>query len=1252
MVKKNFLTKVFSLFIASSFCFSLAFAQEIGKITYVEGRVDTFKAGSDEDEGVPAIEYENIALGDAIRTKSNSKVEIKFKDDSIVRLAQNSKIEIKDYQLDEKGKRKAAAIKLERGKLRAIVAKSPQGTPFAILTSNAEGVVKGSDVFVFYQAGSSGMLVAEGKLNVTSTAHPESPVLITAGNSVLVPLEKLPEGPRPYLDLEKKLYEQDTDVPFSGHKAAKLTEISATIAKFSGVVLITNKGQTKTHNTKLGEVVKEGDLIETLEKALVEIRLDNNNAINMKPNSKLLVIKLAFNPETGEYENIFELTIGKIKARIEGLKGKSKFEIKTPLAICGARGTILYVNTLPNLVESFVEGGNGYITSILSGDTQEIPGGQSSSADNQGGVSPPVTPDQEQRQSFSEGFDPGSGVEGYSAPEGGAGSYLYDADTGINTTAEEGAGNTDNTTQDILTGGASTDIPFTESNPQTNTTGPYSLSGNFSGNFAYYDSWEGPGNDYLHLTDNITNGALSGTGALWSGSQSVALSGNFTLDSLDYHDEDLWVVDSDDFGTTTDGARFLGSAGGIKIGNSLKGVFYALYIRLVGSGYQSGYLSSTNLSGNIDSGLSGGLSLSGTLGYHDMASTALSPQDIYRNSPYIKEGNEQGKVGGSASFLSGNIKVDTFDLKAPNSDNSDSGWGIWRVNGGGSYTTAPIAAWSADIGGFSVNQTAGSERSYWLGDLSGDAWGSRDFSSNMSGTVLSDDWLEEFNGTGYGIHYPHELSPTGYSWEFLAAGEDHRTLNLSSSGRFVAQGWNIGEGSPFDFAGLIGLTGPIWGAEDQPDFISIGEFTPPDSSNPDKQFAWEVKKEWLTSEGVKTDGFVSRYISQSFPLTYNYSTYDDGSGGAGSFYGLSAGVGGNGKLLGKIYSLYIAPFTGDAGVLYGDVNGNYYDGIGMYRLDGELTKNLHTQIGILPQDLHSNISWDTLSGLVDGGSFVDDGTATGDILANGGEGTMLNITGQNWGVWNLVTGGTYSGRPSGAADWQVYDLTGMTSPSDANYIGGSWLGGMLMSDPFFGEDRLSGDINAIWIGLGKNGTLSGRAISGEVVGNYIEVPEDSGNGNWQAASAGEWVEASALLDTTNPANLTNFTNNLITTDQFVSIPITEMAGSNSFITSATMNLNLYAMAGGGDGIWAAIINGSYSVDPTNPNNWVLNLSNLSEDSAMLNGTSWIDGHWQGTMTINTSQGSSPADQPGQAAGTYTPGAEGGTFTGAGTGTYQ
>ncbi|MCX5715467.1 MAG: FecR family protein [Candidatus Omnitrophica bacterium] len=430
--------KLLASFISTLLILSYAYAQEVGKVTYVDGRVDIFRQGS--NSGTPVREYEPISTGDSIRTKAGAKAEIRFEDNSVIRIAQNSKIEIKDYQLDEKNKRKTAAIGLDRGKVRTIIAKMPNAADFAIITPNATGNVKGSDIIAFYQAGNSVMLVAEGKLSVAGTAYPENKMLILAGNSVLVPFDGMPQGPRPYLETERKLYEQDTDIPVV-LKAEKLTIIIGSVSKISGSVKITAKGESSAHEARIGETVQEGYQIETDSNGLAEIRLDNN-AINMKPNTKLMIIRLAINPETGEYENIFELTIGKIKARIENLKGKSKFEVKTPLAVCGARGTILYVDVSPSGTTLFVEGGMGYITNTINGISQNLDIGQNMSIAATGTVSAPAYTTPQDRQSFGEGWDPGNGVEGYSAPEGTIGMYLYESDAGTATVggADTGGG--------------------------------------------------------------------------------------------------------------------------------------------------------------------------------------------------------------------------------------------------------------------------------------------------------------------------------------------------------------------------------------------------------------------------------------------------------------------------------------------------------------------------------------------------------------------------------------------------------------------------------------------------------------------------------------------------------------------------------------------------------------------------------------------------------------------------------------------
>ncbi len=1518
MVRK--LPKILLVLLLISLMPAYVFAEEVGKITYIDGRVDIFKQNSDKAQN--AREYDTLFIGDSVRTKSNSKAEIRFKDNSIARLAQNSKITIQDYQFNEKGQRKSAAIALERGKVRTIIAKMPQPADFDILTPNAKGVVKGSDIFTFYQAGSSGMLVADGALSVVNTLHPGTPLLIPSGNSVLIPLEKLPEGPRPYLDLEEKLYEQDTNIPFSAVKSQRISTITAQISKFKGDIKVITKGQTSAHPAKLNEVLMEGDEVQTGTDGLVEIRLDNSNALNLKPNTKLLIVRLAFNPQTREYENIFEVTVGKVKARVEGIKGKSKFEIKTPLAICGVRGTILYVNVSPSGVTTFIEGGTGYMTSLISGVTQTIGAGENSTANGQGGVSNPTGTSQSEREGFTEGWDTGNGTEGYSSPEGTTGEYLYNSNTNPNGGTGNNNGTNNNTGDNTgLETNEPIDLSVTESGVVTLTT----ESIIFNGAFGFYDYTL---DEYGHprgLTldsGTINNGVLSVAGNIWTGSaQPIALTAEYALDPANsYANLDLWAS-MEDFnlvGTTVDGVTVAGIVGGIKNNNSLRGMSYAFYIKPDGS---VGYLKSTDLTGTLSDGLSGILNLTGTITSHSMGSLATFPASI---KGYSEDDSISGKVGGD---ISGNMGLVHASIR-------DQNWGLWKMSLGGSLQNPLNNNWSAVTGGKDIKT---SDKFYFLTNINGNVTGNNELSGSMSGIGLDyynpidpdigdlitiydgsllgiydngageNNWWEalaagayttsplklggtfnggfgyydysseipdvnfnngsfsavlgsiasfknsasipftiigefadngnyklwgtgdqnftgrahdgasilgviggiklddstlkglsyafyirpdplnpgkylagyikstdisgkfypaigmfeatgnyydyldlptqvtpgelydgspnfEYNGTHVGLingpnltgnirgnstsisdqnwslwsgssggtytpftgttsadiggwsfdaknpeapndaywlgtislkddfsgtvdvttlsHYriSHAngdvlgtFDPVTHTWEALNAGVSTDDTWLTSSGRFVAQGWNLSEASHFDFAGLIGLTDTIWSAGAHPGFISMGEFSPDDPANPNKQFAWVIQKEWSAGQ----DGFVSRYISQDSPLTYTYTTYPDNSGigsGVGAFYGLSAGVGGDGKLEGKTYSLYISP-SGEAGVLYGDIAGDYYAGLGMYRLDslgdGLIKKSYTSSIGILPENLYNNITWSKLSDFLDAyGTF----TAGGGIYTNGADGTMLNIANQNWGVWDFVTNGTFYYPTAGGHDtWDIYGLTGMTTPGassvDTTLLGGSWLGGITGSS--WSNSEMAGTLDARWIVLRKDGTLSGRAVTGEAVGNYIEA--GPANGTWQAGSAGQWVEAAQLLDTTSIESLTNFTN-AITNDKFINTLAVDMNGYNSFISSATMNMNLFAMPGSNDGIWAAIINGHYSTPPTT--NWALTL-NKGPNNATLSGPAWSNGQWVATSVTGRVNGN---NINGQAAGSYNSGNN--TFTGAGTGTYQ
>lgn len=183
--------------------------------------------------------------------------------------------------------------------------------------------------------------------------------------------------------------------------------MKATVTAVSGKVQIKSRGSITWRNAKLNELLSAGDTIETKENGVIEIRLENGNAIDLKPDSQLVLQKLTQDTKTGDYENLFESSRGRLRAKVSKLKGGSKFEIKTPTAVAGARGTIIFLNITPGLTSSYFEEGNGYVQSTISGVSKVVTAGNSSSADANGNVTDPQPPSDAERSGWQEGWETG-----------------------------------------------------------------------------------------------------------------------------------------------------------------------------------------------------------------------------------------------------------------------------------------------------------------------------------------------------------------------------------------------------------------------------------------------------------------------------------------------------------------------------------------------------------------------------------------------------------------------------------------------------------------------------------------------------------------------------------------------------------------------------------------------------------------------------------------------------------------------------
>ena len=161
----------------------LAMAAPVGKITNLAGNVDITSPGSAARD---AKIDDPVIVGDFVRTKSKSKVEITFNEGNILRLAENTRVGITQYMSGEK--RNSSILKLFRGRIQNIVKSiGISGGRYEVHTPTSVCGVRGTHFFNFYLAGASGSIFQEGSGYGYSINNPTDVKLITAGQGMFVP---------------------------------------------------------------------------------------------------------------------------------------------------------------------------------------------------------------------------------------------------------------------------------------------------------------------------------------------------------------------------------------------------------------------------------------------------------------------------------------------------------------------------------------------------------------------------------------------------------------------------------------------------------------------------------------------------------------------------------------------------------------------------------------------------------------------------------------------------------------------------------------------------------------------------------------------------------------------------------------------------------------------------------------------------------------------------------------------------------
>ena len=1081
---------------------------EIGRLTYVQGRVDRSQISSTESY-TPVVKDESVSIGDIVRTKSFSRAEITFADRSVVRLGENTQVNFREYAFDEKGARTGALLDMERGKIRAIVSKFGSGSKFDIRTPNALGTIKGSDIFVSYQKSATSVLSLEGEIVTKGLEQAGQTVVVKPGHTALVPSGASPQAPRPFIALEKTRLESETEPAAQAKEgAAHIVLGKAVVTNFSGAVRVRAKDTEAWHRPDVKEALAGGDEIETGPDGNVRLVLDSGRVVDVQPGTQLKVSRIFYDPATGAHEDIFESKMGKLRVQVEKLKQGSKFEVRTPTAVAAVRGTIMYLNILPNVTTAFFQNGNGLLTNLFNNVSREVMAGQNSSADDQGNVTEPTPTTPAQLDALETASGESNQTYGYSDP---GATSPGDAPVFQNTDLSF-----HDIKIDVDPATLFDDIPV---DTDTDTETPPTLAA-FNGRWGQENGREEINSLYYGDEGYLYRGGeeFGLIGALtspWDEPSAFLAIGRYTLDTVESGEPLLWNTkiyggsEGEETLLTHDGGAFWGYTAGLWKNDAMEGTIAAIYLDPEGNaGVLSGGVTGQFFTAPeiwVASGTLTAAPFSQGLG----ADPAHFDEYVQSGEIYaLLEGEfpdlEEQVWEGDYPYLTAEVESgSTYFFHADDGESASQLWGLFDLTLGDGiqnvydtynyYNPEGSKVWIADLEGEGVFDHYYSEPSEpgnyfidggsWFGTAVG-SWENGEIRGKLAGIYLTENGsagvmlgdvfgLYQESGEGYGFWVGESLGifmeraqRIDLSPEELFYHTDDTDLKGSGLGGFVDGGSLVVD----RMRGVaIGIDQEDWGA-----WVGLLQGSYEDAA-PDFHFA---------VGGIADDG---KNENRAGWLGTVRGGWDESSE----------------ALHGKMQAIWVSEHDlpdgkFETGRITGDVSGRLDPETGSWQAvaSGEWTEigdldaaavgyamdDLINFVNIPITEVHQSLL--TGSGSFDGAGVIN---AVVDASFYGHDAAATS------GLWAALVSGSFSGAPGSIEAWST-TVSGPSNVGDitADFAGITWA-----------ENQ--------WTANVSGSSVNGLEFSGQAAGTYAPVGEVAGSGTFQGVGTGTWEVPQAPL---------------------------------------------------------------------------------------------------------------------------------------------
>lgn len=164
-------------------------------------------------------------------------------------------------------------------------------------------------------------------------------------------------------------------------------ESALKIAGFEGKVQVKPGSSVEWVDAVVDQALNPSDSIKTGGDGQAMLQFSDKSTVAVKPNTEVIIEELVWN-DTARKAGL-NVPVGELRAIIKKMDTPSDFKVKTPTAICGARGTVFYILVTATETRVFVTEGAIDFTNPASGNTYVVVQNMTAISELSGSVSEP-----------------------------------------------------------------------------------------------------------------------------------------------------------------------------------------------------------------------------------------------------------------------------------------------------------------------------------------------------------------------------------------------------------------------------------------------------------------------------------------------------------------------------------------------------------------------------------------------------------------------------------------------------------------------------------------------------------------------------------------------------------------------------------------------------------------------------------------------------------------------------------------------